>query len=260
MNTVNPALILGCVFALALPLALLIWWKKKTHAPLWEFAVGALCFIGFAVVLEPFLHQLCLMGDNAVSRAISASPLLYALYGAFAAGIFEETGRLFGFAVLLRRRREKSCAVAYGIGHGAIEVILILGLYYFTMLLAQLGVTLGEEITTASVRAAAAAIPVYIACIACFERLSAMCIHIGLSMIVFAAVRERGRLWLYPVAILLHALADIGAGFYQCGVFKSVFIVELWALALGAVCIALGVKLLYGKKERPDAEASEADE
>ena len=115
----------GALFCFALPIGLLVWWRRTRHAKLTPFFVGALTFFLFALVLEPLMHQLFLVSDNAVSRALNASPWLYALYGALAAGVFEETGRYFAFSVLLTKRSypERDTAVTYGIGHGGFEAM-----------------------------------------------------------------------------------------------------------------------------------------
>ena len=42
-----------------------------------------------------------------------------------------------------------------------------------------------------------------------WERISALILHLSLSILVWAAVRKGGKwLWLFPAAILLHALVD----------------------------------------------------
>ena len=42
-----------------------------------------------------------------------------------------------------------------------------------------------------------------------WERFSALILHVSLSILVWAAVRKGGKwLWLFPAAILLHALVD----------------------------------------------------
>lgn len=237
-------LIVTFIFAIAFPAGLLIWWKKRTGESIWSFAAGAICFVLFAMMLENLLHQVCLGQNNAVSAKILASPVLYTMYTAFAAGIFEETGRLFGFKVLLRRKNDYSCAVAYGIGHGGIEVILILGVSYLTMLLAIAGVNVGDAATTAQIAANAQSITMAGAGIAMFERISAMMIHIGLSMLVFTAARSRKHFWLYPAAIVLHAIADVPAALYQYKAVSSLAVVEGGAFAVGLICLLAGIRVL----------------
>lgn len=101
-----------------------------------------LAFIIFALALESFAHEYFLSGTTALSRAILNNPLLYAVYGGLAAGIFEEFGRFFCMMTVMKRfmyQRENS--IIYGIGHGGIEAV-ILG--SFTML-QNLMIAIGSE-------------------------------------------------------------------------------------------------------------------
>ena len=255
----NIGILVAALFSVLFPIGLLIWWKKKTGEKLWCFVAGAICFTVFAMGLEQVLHTVCLVSDNAVSRTIQSSPVLYMLYAAFAAGIFEETGRLFGFRVLLRRHKNRECSVAYGIGHGGIEVIYILGINYVVLLLALLGVNFGDEATNAQLIATANAITLPAACVAMFERISAMMIHIGLSMLVFTAARNKKYMWLYPFAILLHAITDAPAALYQFQAIKSLFAVEAGAFAMGIICLILG-KIFIRKTDNNGADSDIADE
>ena len=138
------AIIVTFIFSIVFPIGLMIWWKKKTGEGIWSFAAGAICFTVFAMILERLLHQAVLGGTSSLARKITASPVLTMVYAALMAGIFEETGRLFGFKVLLKDKKEPSTAIAYGIGHGGIEVILLLGMTYLSLLLAVLGVDFGN--------------------------------------------------------------------------------------------------------------------
>jgi len=248
----NPVIPIVLIFAFVLPLGLLIWWKAKTGAKLRCFLAGAVCFALFAYGLENLLHQLCIYGEDPVSAAILGSPIVFMFYGSFAAGIFEETGRLFGFRLLLRRHREAECAVAYGIGHGGIEVILVLGMTYAVYFLALLGVPIGDADSTAQVVSAAGSITAALAAVGMFERISAMMLHIGLSMIMFTAVRQKGRLWLYPVCICIHALADMPACLYQYGIITSLLVIEAVVFVMGVAMLLIGAKLLKAYASRED--------
>ena len=236
--------LLPVVYSVALPLGLLIWWKRKTGVRLWCFIAGAICFTLFAMLLEQIFHTVLLLGDNAFSNAVKGSAIAYTLYASLSAGLFEETGRLFGYKIFLKNHREKECAVAYGIGHGGMEVCLILGMTYLIYLLAKCGIPIGDAQTTASIINTADSIPIGTVCIAMFERLSAMLTHLGLSMAVFPAARQKGRLWLYPAAILMHAFADAPAALYQYGIITSIRLIEGAAFITGLVYLIAGIKLL----------------
>lgn len=225
------------------PIILLVFWRKKTGAAVAPFFVGAGTFFLFALVLEQILHQVCMLGDNAVARTISTSVVLSTLYGGLAAGIFEETGRFVAFK-LMKKHDNRETAVTYGIGHGGIEAILLVGvnmLIYAGLSLflnqtgtANVGIIGGPDGPTSVflgdpdgmlMRTLQSITPAGCA-MATYERLVTVLFHVALSVLVFAAARRPGKLWLYPVAILLHACVDFIAVLYQLGIIKSLLLTE----------------------------------
>ncbi len=245
----NIAIVIAFLYAIIFPVGMLIWWKKRTSVSIWCFIAGAVCFPVFALVLENQLHGFCLGGNNSISEVILASPVLFTLYASLAAGVFEETARLFGFKFLLKNHEEKECATAYGIGHGGSEVMILLGINYLVLALAQMGVQFGTETATTAILETAKMITFANAGLAMFERISAMMLQIGLSMIMFAASKRKGKLWLYPVAILLHALADAPAALYQYHALNSIAVVEVYAFILGLVYLQAGKRILDHKQK-----------
>ncbi len=234
-------LAIGAVFAFALPIVLLVWWRKTREAKLLPFFVGAAVFVVFALVLEKMLHQVCVFGDNAISRAIAGSPYLYMLYGGLAAGVFEETGRYVAFRWLIGKRRypERDTAVTYGVGHGGIEAMLVMGVSYVTMLVVALYLRHGNQPAALAIMGGSAeALSTYIAALgqltpgtvllAMVERGGAMILHIALSIFVFLAARDRTQRTWFPFAIALHAIADMPAALYQRGMLPPAA-VEIWA-------------------------------
>lgn len=228
----------GALFCFALPIGLLIWWRRTRHAKLTPFFVGALTFFVFALVLEPLAHQFFLVSDNAVSRALNASPFLYAVYGALAAGVFEETGRYFAFSVLLTKRSypERDTAVTYGIGHGGFEAMLLVGLSFLAniALAAYLNAGapgaaaipgLGEQVP--ALREALQTLTPGAILVSMLERAAAVLMHIALSCLVFLAARDGTKRKWFPLAILIHAVADFPAALYQRGVLPQA-VVEIW--------------------------------
>lgn len=236
--------VIGVLFAFVFPLVLTVWWKKGTGLKIKPFIVGAVCFILFATVLESLLHSLVLMRDGSYTR-VYTDVLLYTLYGTFAAGIFEETGRLFGFKVLLRNYDCRETAAAYGIGHGGFECMMILVSAFLPALLAGLGVSLGDPAADVYYASALQGLTALSVILTCVERISTVLFHVGASMIVFTAARDRKRFYLYPAAILLHALLDVPAALYQKGVITSMAAVEIPMLFISAGVFLLGKRILY---------------
>ncbi|MDO4489077.1 MAG: YhfC family glutamic-type intramembrane protease [Eubacteriales bacterium] len=241
--SVNPAVVIAFLSAILLSFGVAIWYKVKSGVKVTCFIAGAFCFTFFALYLESIVHSFVLNANISLGKTILGSPVLYMLYAAFAAGIFEETARLVGFKVLLKNHNEKSCAYAYGIGHGGIEVFILLGGTYLVYLLASLGVPVGDETVTAQAVQVANSIPLSNAFIGILERVSAMSLHVGLSLIVFIAARVAGKMWLYPVAILVHAIADAPAALCQMGQI-NVYVMEAFAFVFGIATLFVGIRLL----------------
>ena len=55
------------------------------------------------------------------------------------------------------------------------------------------------------------------ALISVFERIVAMALHVSLSVLVMESVMVKGKAWLYPAAMAIHALMDVPALLYQSG-------------------------------------------
>ena len=234
--TLTNSLLLEGAVCLILPIAVLLIWHGKTRSRVSPFFVGALMFVVFALILEQAVHSLILGGGSALAGAINGNLLYKAVYGGLAAGLFEETGRLFGFRVMLKKQTAKQTAVTYGIGHGGIECMLLAGVNGLLYGLFSAGVVsasvLGStaaDALTKTLAATAAAAPLW----GIMERVSAMLLHIGLSIFVFKAASVQGKMWLYPAAILIHAAADAGI-VYLAGYVSSIPVIE--AVTLG-VCL-----------------------
>lgn len=242
-------LLITTVFAFALPIGAMIYWRKRTELGIKPFVVGAACFLLFAMSLEQVLHTFVLGGDTPLSRTIKGTPALFVLYGSLAAGIFEETGRLFGFKALLRGERRKEVSVAYGIGHGGIEVILVLGVSYLMLTLVKFGVSLGDAETNALLADSLSKTSTGTMVWAILERVSGMMLHIGLSIMVFYAASRPGKMIFYLIAILLHALADVPAALFQAEILKSIPAIELIVFCCSVCILSIGV-FIYRKMDK----------
>lgn len=231
--------------SILLPIVLLIVWKRKTKVKIAPFFVGAFTFILFALVLESICHQFFLIRDSELSRYINGHTWAYVLYAALAAGIFEETGRFIAFKFFMDKNNKKEDAVTYGIGHGGIESILLVG---FTMLssiilISSLNSMGGVDSYVAMVPAESQELvraslmsyyttPPYMYLIGSIERVAAIIFHISLSVIMFIAVKRPKKLYFYPVAIALHAFLDIFAVLYQKGVITSMALLEIIVMVI----------------------------
>ena len=112
-------MIISIIISLLIPIGLIVFFRKREKISMKPVFIGMLIFFVFTQILEKILH-LIVIGNNLISNAI-----LFSIYGAFAAGIFEEVGRFIAFKTLLKENREWKDGIAYGLGHGGIEFILI---------------------------------------------------------------------------------------------------------------------------------------
>ena len=210
---------LAALFCFAMPVLLLIYYKKK-GADVLPFFVGCAVFVLFALILETLMHQLVLK-VLPVGEKIMGNTLLYALYGGLAAGIFEETGRFLAFKTVLKKKLGNDRnALMYGAGHGGIEAILIVGLTYIGNIVMSVLINAGQtDMLTATATGETAdqlktvldsliTTAPWTYLLAIVERALAITTHICLSVLVFFAVKKPGKGWLFPLAILLHAVLD----------------------------------------------------
>ena len=250
-------LVLMFLVGLAAPVLLAVWLVKKYHCKIETILIGAGTFFLFALVLESLVHMVVLKNVPAIQQ----NTLYYALYGGLMAGLFEETGRFLSMKFLLKKDNSHT-ALAYGLGHGGMEVIMLFAMSMFSMALMAIMSNMGKidlllakapDDPTAiaqidnvldSIRSTKPA--TYF--IGLWERGSALVLQISLSVLVFTAVRKGGRfIWLYPVAILLHALVD-GIAVMMSGNVNNV-VIEVVVMCM-AVAFA-GLAYIINKKYKP---------
>ena len=252
-----PALIVTIILMAAVPVAFFLFWRRKhkqrTHLS-WLIA-GAAGFIVSARMLELGVHYFCILADNPVSRFINGNTAAYVLYGVVMAGVFEECGRHIVQKYILKKNRTRENAVLYGIGHGGIEILAVLLPPMITYLViavlfsqgsvenALRSLKITEETAAAALPQvrAAAAFDFGMMALNVLERLLAMLLHIGLTVIVYYGVISAKKAYL-PMAILLHMLMDTFPALYQRGAVP-LWTVEVWAAVWTAVIVFIAGKL-----------------
>ncbi|MGN0478903.1 MAG: YhfC family intramembrane metalloprotease [Hominenteromicrobium sp.] len=256
---------LELLFSLALPIGAIVIWKKKTDVSLVPFGIGAAAFFVFSMVLEQLVHFLVLGLNASVSDFLLSRPWLYAIYGGFVAGLFEETARFLVFKTMMQKNIGRENAITYGLGHGGLECFLILGMTMISnLLISAMFNSMGAEAfiaqytpdqTDAVVQAIEQinAIDPVAAILACVERACSLVLQVELSVLVFASVRL-DKFWLYPVSILLHMGIDFFAALYQTGTLPSIYLLE-GLLAVYVAALFFVVRRVYNKlpAEQPRA-------
>ncbi|AFQ52125.1 membrane protein [Burkholderia cepacia GG4] len=189
------------IAALIGPPLLAIAWRRRTRVPLRAFFCGMLIFFVFQPVLR-------LSWQIPLFRWLGPDPdwhLPMLVFAAFTAGLFEECGRWVAFRYLLAGRRDPRTAVMYGLGHGGLEAMLLVGIGFLALcggyLLGRAGV-----VTSAGVQSLVASqfsgMTLASPFLALLERVSALAAHVGMSLIVLQTFVRGTKRWLaYAIAI-----------------------------------------------------------
>lgn len=246
---------ISALTGIILPIALLIFFKKKHKTDIKPFFTGCATFIVFALILEQIFHSLILTSD--AGEAIQSNIWLFGIYGGLMAGLFEETGRFFAFKTVLKKslNNDKN-ALMYGAGHGGIEVFFILMFSMVSNIVMSVMINTGTTAQlTASITDEAQLQALYKTfavlsgtpsgdfLMAIVERIAAVAIHLSLSVLVWFAVKNGGKcLRLYPLAILLHTLVNAVAVILARYV-PSVWIVLVVLYVMTACFAAIAVKV-----------------
>lgn len=263
-------LALGAILMIVTPMVIAIIWTKKKKERFTTVLVGAATFLLFAVILEKPLQVLLIaptqigLADTGISQFVNARPILWAFIAGLFPGVFEETGRLVAYKTVLKKRNDRETSISHGIGHGGFEVMYLMGVSYATYIVYAVMInsgTFGTVVDQVMAQAPDQADTLVVVAngIASFsfanlalsiaERVFAVLFHIGASIIVFYACRDKGRFWLYPLAILLHTAMDFIAGLTTVGVWK----LPVWALegiiAIFGVLTFCGAFFLLYKKD-----------
>ncbi|MCM0648002.1 YhfC family intramembrane metalloprotease [Clostridium swellfunianum] len=213
---------LSAAAATILPIGVALYLRSKYQTSWKAVGIGALIFILFQPVLRFPLLRL-LQGTSWYSYNSVVNPWLIAIVLGFSAAVFENIGRFVAFKFLLKGNRQWKNGIAYGIGHGGIEAILLAGIPLINSILLSIS------------NPALLNQPSAIYLVGGLERIFAMTFHVAASLIVLYGVKFRKYRYLF-YAILMHGLLDSSIGF-----IKNIALFEAWA---GILAITLLVSII----------------
>lgn len=246
------AIVFTGLLTLLLPLGAQLFIHKKGGQ--WKaFWAGVATFFVVVMLVEQGVHTAVL--SSPLGAAIQGNIWFYALYGAAAAALFEETGRYISFSMLRRFLPSTWDGVSFGLGHGGCEALLLVGLTMVNNLVVLWAVAHGDQ-SAAYVQAAQtlAETPASLFLLSAVERLSAMFLHVLNSVLVYQAVRQYNNRY-YLLALAFHFVLDFAAVLLQR--VLSTLLLEIAVLLLVALMIALGLyvlrPLLWPKEEKSES-------
>jgi uncharacterized membrane protein YhfC len=176
---------------------------------------------------------------------------------ALTAGLFEEVARYYGYRRLCRDERSYRVGLMYGLGHGGIESTLLVGLslvgavvtyvLYTHNALPTAGVPADK---VAALHAQMASLTPLNALAGGVERLFALTLQVGFSLLVLQAFTRNDRRWVW-IAVAAHAAVD----------FAAVALMKLGGIALAEAALAViaaGAAWLIWKLRPPASPGTDA--
>lgn len=210
------ALAAALMIALPICLALYLWRVQKQSWKL--FSLGALAFISAQIIHLPVLFGLTFLFQQNV---LPSPPKEYALYFnavvlGLLAGLFEEVARYLFYRFVIKEARSYPQALMFGTGHGGIEAIILGVIVAITLvqMLALQNVDLktlplsADQLALAQKQVAEYwSAPATLILLAPLERIFALTLHLGLSVVVLRGFTQKNIAYLF-FAIFWHALIN----------------------------------------------------
>lgn len=248
------ALGMACIL---IPLTGMVYLNIRKNAEIKYAVAGAVVFFSFALVLEKMLHVVVLPLIDQEKQT-----WLYVLYGALAAGIFEEIPRYYVLKIMDKKKSLGTYdAVQYGLGHGGFEMTILVGLtgishFFLERKVNALGLTaILKDIPPAyhgqvkeSIQALASIQGVQII-LPLVERILALSFHLAMALLAYFIVRGFLKKSALVLAVGLHFLMDLPAMLFQVGLVKSLPAIYAGYLVL-VLAIFYWLSRVYRKKTR----------
>ena len=210
------ALLLASAATTLGPMGIALWWNKRSGAPMSTWGAGALVFIVSQCVLRlPWQIPLGIWVGPRIHGSLLLSYVWIAA-SSLTAGLFEEVGRWGGYRWLVKKERSYRTGVMFGLGHGGIESMLLVGLSLFGTLVTYVLLavspsllklppeTLDKVVTTMSGLHAGDFVAGVV------ERVMALTFHVGCSLLVLQGFVRGSKGWV-ALAVGMHFLADFVA-------------------------------------------------
>jgi uncharacterized membrane protein YhfC len=213
---------LASLIAMSVPFILFFTLHRRMDLRLRNVFIGVGVFILFVVVLEAALHAYLLKLNPTTKAWFDAHAMGFAVYAALAAAFFEETGRYLAMRYLARPVPGSGTPVAYGIGHGGAEAFLIglniavIAVLGYLMMTGQAASLKLDAATTEQIQKSLAGASFGASLLGGIERVFALVLQIGLSLLVWQAVHARRFIFLLG-AFAFHFAFDLPAAMMQKG-------------------------------------------
>ncbi len=195
------------------------------------FFIGMCAFVVSQILLRIPILKLVLPNFIWYIK-LQLNPYLYGIFLGLSAGVFEESARLVFMKGFLKGRTREADGLAFGLGHGGIEAMLITGIGYISsLILYPLGKVDLSGVGNLDLL------------IGGMERVFAMCFHVGASLIILYGIREHKALRYTILAILLHGLLDSMLVILPAAIGLGIMGIEIYIIIISILVLAFALRL-----------------
>jgi uncharacterized membrane protein YhfC len=255
-------MIVSILICFLLPIGLTIYFYRKHKISLIVVLFGAIVFFVSQIAIR--IPLLSILAKQQWYIDMSSNIYVLALFLALTAGIFEEVGRYIVMKLFMKKSLNWKSGIAFGIGHGGIEAMIIVGLtlinYVVISIMINSGLfdnviaaTMAPEIAE-QIRTTLVDTPTVNFLGGGFERTMTIIIQIAFSIMVLYAVKFKKPVYLL-YAILLHAVVDAPT-VVLVSMGLNVWIIELFIAACAAVALIyiIKTKSIFAKEDEKQKE------
>lgn len=163
---------------------------KKRYLP---FLLGVLAFVVSQILIRLPLLELLQANSTTYLMFSVMQPVLFAVLLGLSAGVVEELAR-FVMMHFLMKQRDWQSGFLFGAGHGGIEAVLFVGVGAIAMMFSPLAIVYNVDLFIGGI-----------------ERVFAILLHIGLSIIVLQGVVQK-KFQYVLLAVVIHGFVDVLVG------------------------------------------------
>jgi len=213
--------------SIVIPVTIFIYAIVKRN--LLTFMYGVFAFVISQLLIRLPILQLLELNSFTFSMFRATKPILFAIFLGLSAGIVEEFARFLFMRYLLKEQSWRN-GILFGAGHGGIEAIIFVGINALVMLFTvQVGMS-GIEYFISGI-----------------ERLLAILLHIGLTLLVLRTVVEK-RIRYLCIAIIIHGFVNSTAGILP-NYLKHTTAIVVIEIILAVTVFILWAYLFYKKRK-----------
>ncbi len=234
--------IINIIICFGIPIGYLIYLIAAKRRGLKSFFTGALVFLISQVFFRLPILKYILPKMDWYSTMTVFYPIIYCIFLGITAGLFEEIGRFLGFKLALKKKRSWFDGLSFGIGHGGIEAMIVSGVSSIQNLVILISLNKGSyDAGKHGISEAFKAVTSMNVLLGGIERIFAILIHVGLSILILYGINQRKKIYL-GLSILIHGVVDsIGAIIVTLGF--GIYVAELWIGICAVVLLIFSIKI-----------------